>query len=82
VVMTVSKSNHSVVIGYGKYTKHVARWIEFGFMHTKLGKYIGRHVGFFRNAVETASEPARAALQESLLNGIARAFKTGKVDAA
>lgn len=75
VVMKVSKSSHSVAVGFGKYTKHVARWMDWGFIHTKAGKYIQRHVGFFRNAVQTALPEAQNTLQQSLLDNIQKAFK-------
>jgi hypothetical protein len=80
VVMTVSKSNHSVVVGFGKYTKHVARWLEFGFHHIRKGKFVNIRSGFFRRAIEAALPQAQTTLQNSLLTNIQKAFKTGRTD--
>jgi hypothetical protein len=82
VEMHVSRSNHSVVVGYGKWTRHVARWLEFGFHRFKTGKFINARIGFFRGAVEAALPEAQATLKESLLTNIAKAFKGGEIDAA
>ncbi len=79
VELHVSRSKHSVSVGYGKYTKHVARFLEYGFRMWKSGKLIVTRIGFFRNAVEQAQEAARAALYESLLAGIQKAFKGQRV---
>ncbi len=79
VELHVSRSKHSVSVGYGKYTRHVARWLEYGFHHFKKGKFIVTRVGFFRNAVEQAQEAARGALYDSLLANIQKAFKGQKV---
>ena len=72
----------TVMIKFGKFTAHVARWLEYGFTHSHRNKKTGQIIKgkfvqhpFFRAAEEGAEAEALKAVQVSLATDISKAYK-------
>jgi len=65
----------AISIGPGKYTAHVARWLEYGFHHFKAGKYIFHP--FIRPAVDENESAAQKAILTTLESEIVKTYESG-----
>jgi hypothetical protein len=78
-------------VEFGKLTRHVARWVEYGHRLVRGGRSRvlksgktrgkGKEVGqvdakpFFRDAFEAATEPAAKVISDSIFMQVSKAFK-------
>jgi HK97 gp10 family phage protein len=69
----------AISIGPGKYTAHVARFLEYGFHHYKLGKYIFRP--FIRPAIDETESAAQKAILDTLESEIVKTYDSGTASA-
>jgi len=93
VEIHTSKKAPFVSVGFGHYTKHVARWLEFGFRHHKVVngknvKNVRRAVNdtdtlvqhpFFRQAVMSTENAAVTAIEAQLTADLVKASKGEKI---
>jgi HK97 gp10 family phage protein len=75
-VLRGSDGNRTAIsIGPGRYTAHVARWLEYGWHHFKAGKYIFHP--FIRPAVDETQAAAQKAIMSTLETEIINTYGSG-----
>jgi len=81
---TAKSDNPTVSVHFGKYSKHIAHMLEFGFVLTghkpnkKKIRLISTRMGFARSAFDTAQGDVADAIKAQLEADMQKAFKTGE----